>query len=135
LKKSKGTDLKTINGNQFQTDLIKQKYHILNLDNAKIEGYYPRELLEIIDKLAHFEKKVIIEIGKIYSVRAFFAISEPKDNEVEYQSGYLDLKMIMHENQVYVGEVVTELPPMFVLKKGSKIKVKKENIVYQPNYK
>jgi len=127
--------LKTINSNQFQMDLIKQKYHILNLNKAKIEGYYPRELLEIIDKLAHFEKKFEIEIGKIYSVRAFFAISEPIDNEVEYQSGYLDLKMIMLKNQVYVGEVVTELPPMFVLKKGSKIKIKKENIVYQPNYK
>ncbi len=135
MEKSKRTVLKTINDNQFQMDLIKQKYHIFNLNNAKIEGYYPRELLEIIDKGAHFKKKFKIEIGKIYSVRAFFAISEPIDNEVEYQSGYLDLKLIMHENQVYVGEVVTELPPMFVLKKGSKIKIKKENIVYQPNYK
>lgn len=127
--------MKTRNGNQFQMDLIKQKYHIFNLDNAKSEGYYPRELLEIIDKVAHFKKKFKIEIGKIYSVRAFFAISEPIDNEVEYQSGYLDLKLIMHENQVYVGEVVTELPPMFVLKKGSKIKIRKESIVYKPNYK
>ena len=115
-------------------DLIKQKYHIFNLENAKIEGYYPSELLEIMDELGHFEKKLEIELGKIYSVRAFFAISDPIDNEVEYQSGYLDLKMIMHQNQVYVGEVVTELPPMFVLKKGSKIKIKKENIIYQPNY-
>ena len=115
-------------------DLIKQKYHILNLDKAKSEGYYPRELLEIIDKLAHFEKKLEIELGKIYSVRAFFAISDPIDNEVAYQSGYLDLKITMLENIVYVGEVVTELPPMFVLKKGSKIKIKKENIIYQPNY-
>lgn len=127
--------MKTRNGNQFQMDLIKQKYHIFNLDNAKSEGYYPRELLEIIDKVAHFKKKFKIEIGKIYSVRAFFAISEPIDNEVEYQSGYLDLKLIMHENQVYVGEVLTELPPMFVLKKGSKIKIRKESIVYKPNYK
>jgi len=125
--------LKTMNTNQFQMDLIRQKYHIFNLDNTKIEGYYPRELLEIIDKAAHFEKNFKIEIGKIYSVRAFFAISEPIDNEVEYQSGYLDLKLIMHTNQVYVGEVITELPPMFVLKKGSKIKITKGNIAYQPN--
>jgi len=41
----------------------------------------------------------------------------------------------MHENQMYVGKVVTELPPMFVLKKGSKIKIKKGSVVYQPNYK
>jgi len=99
--------LKTMNANQFQMDLIRQKYHIFNLDNTKIEGYYPRELLEIIDKIAHFEKNF----------------------------KNLDLKLIMHENQVYVGEVITELPPMFVLKKGSKIKIKKESIVYQPNYK
>ena len=126
--------MKTVNSNKFQMDLIKQKYHIFNLENAKIEGYYPSELLEIMDELGHFEKKLEIELGKIYSVRAFFAISDPIDNEVAYQSGYLDLKMLMHKNQVYVGEVVTELPPMFVLKKGSKIKIKKENIIYQPNY-
>ena len=124
-----------MNANQFQMDLIRQKYHIFNLDNTKIEGYYPKELLEIIDKVAHPEKKFKIEIGKTYSVRAFFAISEPIGNEVEYQSGYLDLKLITHENQVYVGEVMTELPPMFVLKKGSKIKIKKESIIHQPNYK
>lgn len=121
--------------NQFQTDLIRNKYHIFNLDNAKIREYYPSELLEIIDKTLIVEKKFKIEIGKTYSVRAFFAISEPIDHEVEYQSGFLDLKLIMKENQVYVGEVVTELPSIFVLKKGSKIKIKKENIVYQPNYK
>ena len=116
-------------------DLIKQKYHIFNLDNIKIEGYYPRELLEIIDKVSHFEKTFKIEIGKKYCVRAFFAISEPIDNEVEYQSGYLDLKLIEHNNQEYVGEVITELPPMFVLKKGSRIRTKKETILYQPNSK
>ena len=125
--------MKNKNGSQFQMDLIKQKYHIFNLDNVKIKGYYPKKLLKIIGKLEHFEKRFKIEIGKIYSVRAFFAISEPINNEVEYQSGYLDLKLIMHENQVYVGEVVTELPPMFALKKGSKIKIKKENILYQPD--
>ncbi len=127
--------MKTMNANQFQTNLIKHKYHIFNLDNAKIEGYYPRELLEIIDNSPKFSKKFKIEIGKTYSVRAFFAISEPIDNKVEYQSGYLDLKLIMHDNQIYVGEVVTELPPRFVLKKGSKVKIKKESILYQPNYK
>jgi len=135
LIESKGAVLKNKNVNQFQMDLIKNKYHIFNSDNTKVKGYYPKELLDIIDKGPHFEKKFKIEIGKIYSVRAFFAISEPIDNEVEYQSGYLNIKLIMHENQVYVGEVVTELPPVFVLKKGSKIKIRKENIVFQPDYK
>ena len=120
---------------QFQRDLIEKKYHIFNLDNAKIEGYYPRELLEIIDKISHFKKTTKIEIGKQYTVRAFFAISPPKDNEVEYESGYLDLRLILSDNQVYVGEVVTQLPPSFVLKKGSRIKIKKSSILYQTKYK
>jgi hypothetical protein len=33
-------------------DLIKNKYHVFNLDSAKIEGYYPKELLGIIDEIA-----------------------------------------------------------------------------------
>lgn len=127
--------MKTKNSNPFQMDLIKHKYHILNLDYAKTEGYYPKELLEIIDKFARSENKFIIEIGKTYSVRAFFAISKPINNEVQFESGYLDLEIIMHDNQVYVGKVVTQLPPIFVLKKGSKIKIRKENILYQPDYK
>ena len=127
--------MKTKNSNPFQKDLIKHKYHILNVDYAKIEGYYPKELLEIIDKLKHSENKFNIEIGKTYSVRAFFAISKPIKNEVQFQSGYLDLEIIMHDNHVYVGKVVKQLPPMFVLKKGSKIKIRKEHILYQPDYK
>ncbi len=120
---------------QFQRDLIEKKYHIFNLDNAKIEGYYPGELLEIIDKIPRFKKTVKIEIGKQYTVRAFFAISPPEDNEVEYESGYLDLKLILSDNQVYVGEVVTKLPPHFVLKKGFRIKIKRSSILYQTNHK
>ncbi len=121
--------------NQLQLDLLKHKYHIFNLDSAKIEGYYPSELLKIINKIFHSEKKLKIKIGTIYTVRAFFAIAEPIDNEVEYESGYLDLKLIMRDNDIFVGEVITVLPPMFVLKKGSKIKIKKENIIYQPDNK
>ena len=121
--------------NQFQLDLLKHKYHIFNLDSAKVEGFYPSELLKIINEIFHFKKKLKIKIGTIYTVRAFFAIAEPIDNEVEYESGYLDLKLIMRDNDIFVGEVITELPSMFEIKKGSKIKIKKENIIYQPNYK
>ena len=122
------------NDNLFQMDLIDNKYHIFNLDKAKLKSYYPEELLGIINQIANFKRNFKIEIGEIYSVRAFFPISEPINNEVEYQSGYLDLKLIMKENDLFVGEVVTTLPPIFVLKKGSKIKIRKENILYKPDY-
>ena len=52
----------------------------------------------------------------------------------QLQSGYLDLKLIMQDNELFIAEVVTELPPMFFLKKGSKIKIKKKNIIYKPDY-
>ena len=56
-------------------DLIKNKYHIFNPKNAKKKGYYPRELLQMIEELPNFEKESNVEVGKIYTVRAFFAIS------------------------------------------------------------
>ena len=123
------------NGTPFFKDLIKNKYHIFNFDNMIVEGYYPNDLLGIIDKLSNFTKKIKIEIGSIYTVRAFFPISDPIENEVEFQSGYLDLKVIMKKDDIYIGEIVTELPPMFVLKKGTKLKIDKKCILYKPDYK
>ena len=108
-------------------DLKKNKYHIFNPENAKKKGYYPSELLQMIEELSNFEKEFNIEVGEIYTVRAFFAISKPINNEVGYQSGFLDVKLIMNESENFIGEVITELPPMFVLKKGSKIKLKKRS--------
>ncbi|GEM_PF-6264812 len=59
----------------FQMDLIKNKYHIFNSETVKKKGYYPRELLQMIEELPNFEKEFNIEVGEIYTVRAFFAIS------------------------------------------------------------
>lgn len=118
----------------FMADLIQNRYHLYNLDKAQIKGYYPKKLLEIIREIAGFNRKFKIEIGEIYSTRAFFALSAPIDGEVEYQSGYLDLKLTLQEKENYIGEVVTTLPPQFKLKKGSKIKVQKSNIIYKPDY-
>ncbi len=129
------TNLTKKKKNLFQVDLIKNKYHIFNPENAKEKGYYPRELLQMIEELPNFEKEFNIELGEIYTVRAFFAISKPINNEVGYQSGFLDVKLIMNESENFIGEVITELPPMFVLKKGSKIKLKKRDLLYKPNYR
>ena len=41
----------------------------------------------------------------------------------------------MNESENFIGKVITELPPMFVLKKGSKIKLKKRDLLYKSNYK
>ena len=119
---------------QFQNDLIKHRYHIYDPEKVKKIDFYPKKLVQLIKSSSHFNKKFKIEIGETYAVRAFFAISEPIDNEVQYQSGYLDLKLLMQDNELFIAEVVTELPPMFFLKKGSKIKIKKKNIIYKPDY-
>jgi len=120
--------------NLFQIDLIKNRYHIFDVNYAKVTGYYPEQLLEFVPKVESFNRDFKIEVGEMYSVRAFFALSAPVDGEVEYQSGYLDLKLMMQEKDVYIGEVVTQLPPMFALKKGSKIKISASNIFYKPDY-
>ena len=119
--------------NAFQLDLIQNRYHFFNLTNAKA-NYYPKQLIELIPKLTSFNQKFEINVGETYSIRAFFAISEPIDNEVEYQSGYLDLKLIMRESDNFIGEVVTSLPPGFALEKGMKVNFCRENILYKPDY-
>ena len=117
----------------FQEDLIRTKYHIFSQSSLKIKGYYPKELLGLIGVITKLKTNFEVEIGQIYSVRAFFAVSEPIDNQVEFQSGYLDLKILLQESDIYLCEVRTDLPPMFILKKGSTIKIKKENILYKPD--
>jgi len=90
--------------------------------------------LGIIGVITKSKTNFEVEIGQIYSVRAFFAISEPIDNEVQFQSGYLDLKILLQESDIYLCEVRTDLPPTFILKKVSRIKIKKENILYKQDY-
>ncbi|MBP7283108.1 MAG: hypothetical protein KBA66_16105 [Leptospiraceae bacterium] len=115
--------------NPFQKDLTLNKYHLFDLIKAKENGYYPKELLGIIEQIGSFKQKFPIKIGDVYGVRAFFAFSEPINGEVQFQSGYLDLKLLLEEKDTYIGEIQTILPPIFVLKKGSKIKFRKENII------
>lgn len=120
--------------NSFKADLIQNKYHLFDSGKAAQKNYYPKELLNIIQQIAGFDRTFTIEIGEVYTARAFFPISAPVDGDVEFQSGYLDIKIFMMEKDVYSGEVMTALPPMFVLKKGSKIKLLKSNILYKPDY-
>ena len=121
--------------NPFQSDLIENRYHIFNKLKAKSNDFYPKELIEIIDEKGNYKNVNRVEIGEIYSARAFFAISQPIDGEVEFQSGFLDLKILLEENEDYIAEVQTVLTPIFVLKRGSKIKIRKENIIYKQEFK
>jgi hypothetical protein len=118
----------------FMADLIQNRYHLFDVEKAEVKGYYPKELLAIIREIAGFNRSFPIENGEVYAARAFFAISAPIGSEVEYQSGYLDLKLSIQEKDNYIGEVMTTLPPHFVLKKGAKIKLQKSNILYKPDY-
>ena len=119
--------------NSFQIDLMRNRYHFFDLSKSKIKNYYPKQLLELMPKPSSFNRNFEIIVGKNYSIRAFFAISEPIGNEVEYQSGYLDLKLIMKEKDNFIGEVVTSLPPTFALRKGMKVKFIRDNILYKPD--
>ena len=59
--------------NPFQKDLTLNKYHLFDLIKAKENGYYPKELLGIIEQIGSFKQKFPIKIGDVYGVRAFFA--------------------------------------------------------------
>ncbi len=118
----------------FQIDLAENKYHIYNPSNSKIKGYYPNEFFGLISEISKLKTIFDIKIGNVYSVRGFFAISEPIDNQGEYQSGYLDLKILLLDRVVHLCEICTVLPSIFILQKGSKIKIRKEHILFKQNY-
>jgi hypothetical protein len=118
----------------FQDDLIKQGYHIFDKTKVSLQGYYPKELLRLIKKAKQKSEDIDPIIGEQYSVRAFFALSKPIDGECPYQSGYLDVRLIMQEGDTFMGEIRTELPEGFALKKGGQLKIRIENLIYKPDY-
>ncbi|MFH0920807.1 MAG: hypothetical protein V1913_10640 [Fibrobacterota bacterium] len=120
--------------NTFQNDLINQGYHIFDKSKVSVQGYYPKELQRLMKELKQKDQNIDPKIGEIYSTRAFFAISKPIDGECAYQSGYLDVRLLIHEGDNFMGEIQTELPEGFALKKGSRIRVRPENLIYKPDY-
>ncbi|OGJ86553.1 MAG: hypothetical protein A2487_13440 [Candidatus Raymondbacteria bacterium RifOxyC12_full_50_8] len=118
----------------FQEDLIKQGYHLFDKSKTSLIGFYPKELHLLITELKQKDQNIDPVLGEVYSARAFFAISKPIGGECSYQSGYLDVRLIMQEGDTFIGEIQTELPDGFALKKGGRIKIRTENLIYKPDY-
>jgi len=118
----------------FQEDLIKQGYHFFDKSKVSLPGYYPNKLKEIITQVKQKTENIFPNVGEVYSVRAFFALSKEIGGECEYQSGFLDVRLIIWEGESFMGEIQTELPKGFTLKKGARIKIRAENIIYKPDY-
>jgi len=91
-------------------------------------------LKQLIQELKQKNVDMNPVLGEVYSIRAFFALSKPIDGECPYQSGYLDVKLIVGSEDSFMGEIQTELPVGFALKKNSQIKIKLENLIYKPDY-
>ncbi len=123
-----------MNFKTFQEDLIKQGYHIFDKTNVLLPGYYPDKLKEVIKELKQKSENIYPNVGEVYSVRAFFALSEAINGECAYQSGYLDVRLLIWEGESFMGEIQTELPKGFALKKGARIKIRAENVIYKPDY-
>ncbi len=70
-----------------------------------------------------------IKIGKRYTLRLFVKIENGFAKTID--SGLIDVKILKKVTKGFLAEVLTLLPEGFPLKKGQKIEVKREEILYE----
>ena len=112
----------------FFFDIKEDGYHVYNLKNAKIPGYYPSELPD--------HPGVVIKTLKeddIVTIRLFFGIGMGKNMRVD--GGYIDLRVEFVDKDSVMGTIITELPGEFALSTGETIEVFEEEILYKAESK
>lgn len=106
------------NHKAFFKDINEHGFHIFSRRHAKVPGFYP-------NAFPAFPEIDISDLNEddTITVRAFFRIGKSSTPRVD--SGQMDLqvKRVDRDAKRILGEILTELPPMFVLSKGASIEL------------
>jgi len=105
---------------EIENEIIAKGYHIYNYALA-VEDYPNSFINENTPKE--------IEIGKRYTLRLFVKIEKGLMKTID--SGLIDIKIIRKDKDSFLAEILTLLPVGFPLRKGQRIDVKKEEILYE----
>lgn len=106
----------------YYTEIRQEGYHIYNLDNAEIPNYYP-DLPQ--DYPGVYLKE--LTVGDIITIRVYFGIGSGEEMEVD--SGYVDLQVNEIEIDKVVATIVSELPEEYTLSLGDTIDLYEEEIL------
>jgi hypothetical protein len=110
----------------FFKDIIEDGYHVFNLENARVPGYYPH-------KFPMYPGVTLndLYVGDVITIRAFFRIGAEKN--IRADGEYLDLEVVHIEGDSVDGLILTKLPRGYSLQAGSEIEVFQDEILYKAN--
>lgn len=106
---------------EVENEIDKTGYHILKKSFAK-NNKYPNPFPD-------FEKLDTIDIGSSYTLRLFVKVTQ--NNLERIESGMIDVKIFLQSGDKYTGEILTQLPPVFPLRKGQKIVLTEDEILFK----
>lgn len=103
----------------IENEIETKGYHILNRNRAHKD--YPLDFSQFAD----IDQ---ISVGNTYTIRLFVKMD---DIGLRVESGFVDVKIIMSSDGIYIGRIETQLLPTFPVKKGDNLRLKAEEILYE----
>ena len=103
-----------------EEEIQERGFHILKKSFAK-KNMYPNRFPDFGD----INKA---EIGEHYAVRLF--VKNTFNGIERIDSGMIDVKIVSKENEIYSGEILTQLPDHFPLKKGDNVILTKDELLF-----
>jgi hypothetical protein len=108
----------------FLGDIKEEGYHVYNLKNTKIPGYYPPELPDYPGiSLKN------LKVDDTVTIRVFFGIGKGKNMRID--GGLIELQIEHIDGDEIFGVIITQLPKGFPLEKGTSLEIYKEEILYK----
>jgi hypothetical protein len=104
-----------------EEEIQEKGFHVLKKSFAK-RNMYP-------NRFPDFGDINEIEIGESYVVRLF--VDTTFNNVEKIDSGLIDVRILAKENDTYSCEILTLLPYQFPLKKGDKVILTKDELLYK----
>ncbi len=108
----------------FLNDIKEDGYHVFSRKNAKIPGYYPKELPDYPGVSLKD-----LKIDDVITIRVFFGIGSGKNMRID--GGYIDLEIEHIDEDSVMAIILTVLPESFPLGAGHSIEVYEEEILYR----
>jgi len=108
----------------FLSDIKEDGYHIYNLKNTKIPGYYPPELPDYPGVSLK-----TLKVDDTVTIRVFFGIGAGRNMRID--GGLIDLKIEHIDGDEIFGVIITQLPKEFPLETGSSLEIYEEEMLYK----
>jgi hypothetical protein len=110
---------------EFFNDLTEDGFHIFSRQHAKRPGFYPNSF----PSYSELDCSDLSE-SDIITIRAFFRTSNAAVPRID--GGHIDLEVeyVDHDAEKVFGNILTELPAMFALSKGTTVELNFDEVLF-----